>query len=475
MSEKKPPQTVKTFIEKLSKKGNGIGFIKERSKEIEVPFTFPGDSIEAEIRKKKRDKYQGKLLNLLVPSKDRISPKCLHFGACGGCRLQHISYIKQLEVKQERVQSLFSTFLFPSDSFLPIVACDHPWNYRNKMEFTFSSDKKGESFVGLILEGSRGKVFNLTECHLVNPWFAKALNVVRNWWQKTGLTAYHPPSNQGALRTLTVREGITTGDRLIMLTVSGNADFALNKSHLESFVYELRKAVEPEDPSTYFSLFLRIQQAIKGQPTEFFEMHLFGKDHIREKMTIKNHTLDFQISPSSFFQPNTRQAEKLYSLALEMAELSGEEIVYDLYCGTGTLGIVFAKWVKQVIGVEISLESALDAKTNIKHNHLENVQIYTGSCGSVLHEIREKKSLPKPNLVLLDPPRMGLDAKSLEEVAALESPTIIYISCNPETQANDVKFFIENGYALIKLQPVDQFPHTMHIENIALLKRALHP
>lgn len=471
---KRKERLVQATISGLSKRGNGLGQTDESALDIEVPFTFPGDVITASIKGKKKGVYPGRLTEILQPSPLRIAPKCIHFGSCGGCRLQHIPYEEQLIIKQRQVRSYLASVITAQTEVGSILPCDPPWNYRNKMEFTFSSDKKGQKYLGLILCDSGGKVLNLTECHLVNPWMVDALKAVREWWEDTNLQAYHPYSDRGSLRTLIVREGMTSQDRLIMLTVSGNPEYPMHKTQLESFSAYLRAAIEPIDPNVRLCIFLRIQQAIRGQPTQFYEMLLYGPDTIRETLDIASSPqkkLNFQISPTSFFQPNTRQAEKLYSQALQMAALDGTEVVYDLYCGTGTLGLVFADFAKEVIGVELSEEASLDACENAKRNEVNNIRIFTGSCDVVLHKIREEKSLPKPNLILLDPPRSGLELKAIEEILLLDSAKILYISCNPETQARDIHYFVEAGYALVKIQPVDQFPQTMHIENIALLKK----
>ena len=464
-------------ITRFSKKGNGIGqSTDEPSKVVEVPFAIPGDTVAVTTLGKQKGIYASRLEEVVNPSLKRIKPRCIHFGSCGGCRWQQMTYEEQLKIKQEQVETLFNPLMNDDTVFNPIAPCDPSWQYRNKMEFSFSSDAAANKYLGLIISGSRGKVLNLTECHLVNPWFIECLEAVREWWKESTLKAYHPNSNTGSLRTLIVREGMKTGDRLVMITVSGNPDYALKQHDLDQFVAAVRIAVEPYNTTSKLSIFLRIQQASKGVETTFYEMVLHGPDHIREILevqAISGHEpqqLDYIVSPSAFFQPNTRQAERLYSLALQLLDVSKDTVVYDLYCGTGSIGISLAKYVKLVVGIEISEESSLDGRTNVIKNHLENVHILTGSVRDVLQQIRTANTYPMPEVVILDPPRVGLDPETIQHLNELRPEKIIYISCNPVTQADNIKELKQMGYELTAIQPVDQFPHTVHIENIAILK-----
>lgn len=445
-------QNVTLPIEKINADGKGSGFFTDLSgneKEAEVSFTMPGDLVEVSVHRKKRGVFPAKLIQLIAPSQHRIAPKCIHFGICGGCSFQHIPYSMQLKNKENRVKDLFSGLLQP----LSIIGCNNPFGYRNKMEFSFSENKEGDRFLGLFMSGMRGRVFNVKKCELVSPWFNESLEKAYAWWETSGLRAYYPPKDFGHLRTLTLRESATTGEKMAMLTVSGNPLFAIHQSEIDSFSALF-------DDKT--SVFIRIHQSIKGKATEFFELHLKGPEFISE--TFDN--VDFQVSPSAFFQPNTKQAEILYQTALKLADLSKEDVLYDLYCGTGTIGLIASGFVKKVIGIELSYEASLDARENAKRNRIENIEVFTGSVGDVL---QKKGSYEPPSVVILDPPRSGLDPCSLKEVIALNSPKIIYISCNPATQSRDVKVFLEAGYQLKVLQPVDQFPNTPHIENIAVL------
>ncbi len=474
MSIRKNAPSVTLDIVEFTKKGHGLGYFERQDGTTwpaETPFTIPGDQVKAILTRKRSGLYGTLVEDIVKDSPDRISPRCQHFGSCGGCRWQQISYEKQLLEKEEIVKRHFRSLLNDQVDFRPILPSPSPWNYRNKMEYSFSSDAAGNKYLGLMLNQGRGKVFHLTECHLPNPWFVDAVQVVREWWNASALDAYHPYRNTGHLRTLTLREGQRTGDRMVNLTVSGNPDFALKKHHLESFVAFVRDKVELVDPEKRLSIFITIQQAQKGQPTRFFEMHLYGPDHIRETLHIEGKTLTFSISPMAFFQPNTAQAENLYTLALKMANFPASAVVYDLYCGTGTLGICAAKRAKQVVGIELSRESSHDARHNAKENGLDNIAILTGSVEEKLEEIRKEELYPQPDLVMVDPPRAGLDPRALKLIAELGSPKILYISCNPATQAENIQQLVQQGYRLEAVQPVDQFPQTVHIENIALLTK----
>lgn len=467
----KPLRIVEVSIDRLSKDGFGVGsshLSDGKPIAVEVPFTMPGDQAKAKLLRKRSGIYASINDGITSPAPERIAARCIHFGECGGCRWQMIPYAKQLTIKESLVNSYFN-HLLDNVAFNPIVPCATPWNYRNKMEFSFSRSTQMERFLGMIRQGSKGRAFHLKECHLVNPWFAKGVEATYEWWGESGLDAYFPPGNRGSLRTLTLREGMRTGDRLAYLTVSGNPDYALKKGQIDSWVAAMKQAVAPEEPQT-LSLFLRIQHIAEGSKTQFFEMHLAGPDHIREELHLfPQAPLKFKISPTAFFQPNTLQAEKLYQLALEHAGISAEHVVYDLYCGTGTLGVCAAKTARQVFGIDIVPEATLDAVENARINGIENYVVFTGDVGKVLTD--KAGEIPPPDVILVDPPRSGLDAAAVAHLIRLAAPTIVYVSCNPKTQAINVEELMKNGYRLESLQPVDQFPHTIHIENIAVLKR----
>lgn len=472
-------RSAEVTITNFTKGGNGLGHYSREdgtSASVEVPFTAPGDRVKALLLRKRNSCYSSKLEEIITPAPERIPPRCIHFATCGGCRLQHIDYEYQLRWKETYIRKCFETVISPLVNFLPIIGCSAPWQYRNKMEYSFSQDAAGNKYLGLIADSSKGRVLNLTECHLTHPWFIDTLKSVRRWWENANLAAYHPYRNTGSLRTLTMREGITTGDRMVILTVSGNPEYALHQDQLNALVASIQQVLEPLAAGSQLSIFLRIQQINKGMATQFYEMLLFGSDHIREKLLIdidpsNPQELLFHISPTAFFQPNSLQAAKLYSTALRLANVNSKSTVYDLYCGTGALGLAIAHRAQQVIGIEISKESALDARTNAKLNNIENVQIFSGDVGHTLQTLPEKGIAP-PDVVIVDPPRAGLDAEAIKHLMNLQPSKILYISCNPATQAVNAAEIVQKGYQIHTIQPVDQFPQTAHVENIVVLERS---
>ena len=463
-------------ITEFSKEGLGRGVwhpSEGQPQWVDVPFSMPGDEVQVRLLKRKGGVCQSQPLEWLQLSEKRIKPRCRHFGHCGGCRWQHVPYEDQLKQKETWLRHYLEPFLQSATTWYPIIPCLPPWQYRNKMELTFSSDKADHHYLGLILYGTRGHVFQMQECHLIHEWAVEAVKAVSQWWSDSGLDAYHAASDRGSLRTLTLREGQRTGDRMVMLTVSGNPAYALSRKQMDQFMATVRQAVEPSLPEQKLSIFLRIQQIAKGQRTQFYEMLLYGPDHIREVLHIETapnepYSLNFCISPTAFFQPNTYQAEQLYSRAIQLTQAPAGGVVYDLYCGTGTLGICMARQAKKVIGIELSPESALDARENAKRNHLSHVSIQTGDVGHILPQLLQDPQL-RPDIVMVDPPRAGLDSRALQNLFTLKAPLLTYISCNPLSQAANLACLIREGYRIRAVQPIDQFPQTAHVENIVVL------
>lgn len=444
----------------------------DRVVSVAVPGTIIHETVEVGAMEKDRrgnSRMQASLSSVVSSAPSRTTPRCPHVGECGGCVWQHIEYPYQLQYKQARLEELFAPLRTQQMVVHPIVGCDTPWRYRNKMEFSFAQDRQGKRFLGLYKCTHRCGVFDLTTCFLTNEWMASTLQVIRDWWEHSGLDAYYLHADRGSLQTVTMRESATTGDRMILLTVSGNPNFAPKQHHLDDFVAAVRSAATPS--SGTLSVVLRIRQIAKGTPTQFYEMILSGPDHIREVLEVepvigKKHSLEFHISPQAFFQPNTRQAMSIYSRALQLAGLSKDQLVIDLYCGIGIFGMFASLEVRRAVGVELSRESAYDAKTNAARLGLSQFSVHCGDVANVVGAMGKDKEFERPSTVIVDPPRSGLTPPALTSIVSLEPDTLIYVSCNPETQVRDAKLLVEAGWEIEAVQPIDQFPHTVHVENI---------
>lgn len=371
-------------------------------------------------------------------------PKCIHFRSCGGCKFQDVNYSEQLLQKQLSIGQLFE------QPIAPILGSEPHWRYRNKMEFSFSQSRKNEKFLGLMRK--RGKVENLEECFLTNSWFIETLKNVRTWWEGNQLMAYHPPTNRGHLRTLTLREGIRTGEKMAVLTVS---EEPIASALLDDLLEIL---------SNIHTVILRRQIIKKKIATHFEEVILKGSGSIHEILyDTDGKAYLFQIKAASFFQPNTFQAEKIYQTVMRLASLSKDESLLDLFCGIGTIGIFASRYAKNILGIELVEEAVADAKTNCVLNNIQNMQIVSGDVAEQLRTLSFH-----PNTVIVDPPRAGLGQKIIEQLLKIQPERIIYVSCNPVTQAVDCKNL---DYKIISLQPIDQFPHTPHVENVGLLEK----
>jgi len=500
--------------------GRGISNYSHQgnSLKIAVPGSIVGEKVTTTPPIKTPSGREASILEIPLPSPFRTKPQCPHFTVCGGCVWQHLEYEEQLRVKQQWIEDIFHN----NPLIHPIIPSPMPWQYRNKMEFSFSQDKAGHRFLGLYK--SRGRVIDVLSCPISPPWMAETLSCVRAWWEESSLTAYFPKNNSGTLQTITFREGITTGDRMVILTLSGNPAFAPKRAQLNQFVECIRKSATP--PKGLLSIIARIKQTAKNRPTQFFEMVLFGPDYFRECLSIpfvqreletqvapyslleaargkedtsvatktrffnlaeEQHEVDyfsqpaykknraqlefqFQISPQAFFQPNTKQAVTIYSQVLQMLKLTPEDTVWDLYCGIGIFGMFSAVLAQSSVGIEISRESAYDATTNSKRLGLSNFSIHCGDVATVISSMKKEGTFKKPTAIIVDPPRVGLSEKALKEIETLSAQKLIYVSCNPHSQSRDVALLLQQGWKIKAIQPVDQFPHTPHIENIIYLE-----
>lgn len=449
----KKGELISIEITKIAFGSAGIGHYDE--KVVFVENTVPGDKITAKLTRIKTSFLEAKLEELVEPSPLRIKPKCKHFNECGGCSLQYLDYKDQLKFKESQVkEALEHLGRFTNPPVKKIIGCENHWYYRNKMEFSFSMNKTDKIYLGLHPKGYRYDVFDLEECYLENEDIGKIIRLVQDFAREKNLNAYNFHENAGLLRTLTVREGKRTGERLIILTTS-HEDFPYKDEFIELL----------KDYAT--SIYITKHIAQKGSKTIFEAKNVYGKPYLTEELHISNdQKLTFHILPDAFFQPNTLQAELLYNQVLTLGEVTEQDTVYDLFCGTGTIGLFCAHKSKQVFGVDINKNAIENAKQNTLQNNITNTKYIAGDAFEII-----KNRQDNPDVIIVDPPRAGLGEKLCNHLLELNTKRLIYVSCNPATLSRDLKILCEKKYRLTLAQPVDMFPHTYHIETICKLEK----
>jgi len=438
-------------IDSLAYGGNGVarlnGFV------VFVRRGLPGDKVRARVTKVKRNHAEALALEIVERGAPRVEAPCAHYPACGGCRFQDLAYEAQIAAKAEQVVDALRRIGRLDDPPLePIVPAESVFHYRNKLEYSFTQTPEGPA-LGFHRAGRWDEVLDIRKCWLTTDLGNAIRDAVRDWAREEGLEAYDQAEHSGFLRHLVVREGRNTGQALVQLvTAPGKLDD-------ERFVAALSPF--PEVRSIHWSVNERPAE-VTNLPT----MLLSGEDAIEEQLC----GLRFRVRPNAFLQTNTAMAERLYELAHEYAQLTGEESVYDLYCGIGTIGLTLARDALTVWGVEASEESVACALENAELNDISNAAFFAGEVGQAVEDLRERAG--PPDVVVVDPPRAGLSGKALRRIARLEAQRIVYVSCNPTTLAGNVKdLSAEWGYRLDRARPVDMFPHTPHIETVALLER----
>jgi 23S rRNA (uracil1939-C5)-methyltransferase len=446
-------QELELEIESLAYGGNGVarlnGFV------VFVRRGLPGDRVRARVTKVKRGFAEATATEVLAPGPQRVEAPCRHYPACGGCRFQDLAYEAQVAAKEQQVREALRRIGGELEPPLePIVPADEIFHYRNKMEYSFTSTEAGPA-AGFHKAGRWDEVLEIEQCWLTTDLGNEIRNAVRDWAREEGLPAYDQAEKTGYLRHLIVREGRNTGQALVQLVTAEGRKF-----DQDYFVEVLRRFPEVRS----------IHWAVNDQPSEVTNLPtelLWGEDAIEEELL----GLRFRVRPNSFLQTNSRMAEQLYELAREYAGLTGSETVWDLYCGIGTLGLALAPQALTVWGVEIVEEAVACAIENAELNNVTNAAFFAGNVGESVEELQERGGAP--DVVVVDPPRAGLAGKALRRLGRIEAPRIVYVSCNPTTLASDLKYLrAEHGYELKRARPVDMFPHTPHIETVALLERS---
>jgi len=445
-------QELELTVDSLAYGGNGVarlnGFV------VFVRRGLPGDTVRARVTKVQRRHAEALVTEVLEPGSQRVEAPCAHYPACGGCRFQDLAYEAQIAAKHGQVEDALRRIgRIAAPPLEPIVGAEDVFHYRNKLEYSFTQLEDGPT-LGFHKAGRWDEVLEIERCWLTTELGNAIRNTVREWARGERLVAYDQADQTGYLRHLVVREGRNTGQALVQLvTASGE------KYDTGHFVDVLRAF--PEVRSIHWA-----ENASPAEVTNLPTRLLWGEEAIEEQLC----GLRFRVRPNAFLQTNTGMAERLYGVAREFAALTGQETVYDLYCGIGTIGLTLAREALTVWGIDVSEESIACALENADLNEIANAAFFAGNVGQSLEELHERSG--DPDVVIVDPPRAGLAGKALRRLGEIGAPRIVYVSCNPTTLASDVKTLrAEYGYDLLRARPVDMFPHTPHVETVALLER----
>ncbi len=445
-------QELELTVDRLAYGGNGVarlnGFV------VFVRRGLPGDTVRARVTKVQRRHAEALVTEVLDPSPLRVEAPCSHYPACGGCRFQDLGYGAQVESKQEQVEDALRRIGGITDPPLEaILPASEVFHYRNKLEYSFTQLEDGPT-LGFHKAGRWDEVLEIKRCWLTTDLGNAIRNTVREWARADRLVAYDQAEHTGYLRHLVVREARNTGQVQVQLVTGPGERFDAG-----GFVEVLR--AHPEVRSIHWS--------VNDSPAEVTNLPtqvLWGDEWIEEELC----GLRFRVRPNAFLQTNTQMAERLYGIAREFAALTGEETVYDLYCGIGTIGLLLASDALTVWGIDVSEESIACALENAELNGIGNAAYFAGNVGQSLAELHERSG--DPDLVVVDPPRAGLAGSALKRLGEIGVPRIVYVSCNPTTLAGDVKRLrADYGYELRRVKPVDMFPHTPHVEAVSLLER----
>lgn len=430
----------------------GEGIAKIENFTIFIPNAMKGEKVKILIVKVLSSYAYGKLLEIIEPSPYRIESDCATYQRCGGCSLRHIDYEETLNIKQNMVQNLVSKTLNKNMKVKPTIGMGNPYHYRNKAQFPVGLNKQNEKVVGVFAKRTH-EIIPMQDCFLQNTISQEIAFAIQKFIIEKDISVYNEETREGLLRHIVIKAGIRTHEIMCILVVNGNK-IPYEQELVEMLVkrYNVKTVVK--------NINTKNTNVILGEEN----IVLHGDGYIYD--ILGDYT--FKISPMSFYQVNPVQAEVLYNTAIEMANLNKEDILFDLYCGIGTIGIFASSYVKRVYGVEIVEQAIYDAKENARINQIENIEFMAGDVEKVLTNLIEKKQV-YPDVVMVDPPRKGLDNTTINNILAVEPKKVVYISCNPATMVRDMKL-LEEKYEVNEIQPVDMFPFTSHVECVTVLQ-----
>lgn len=438
-------------INSLGSSGEGVG--RAEGFTVFVAGALPGELARVKITEVKKSYAAGRLLKVLQASPDRVLPKCPVYSECGGCQLQHVSYEGQLKLKRQQVQDAVERIGHQKGIMvLPVLGAENPWNYRNKAAFPIGKEK-GKIVAGCFAQGTH-RIIDTFGCLIQAELNNKAINAVREVVEKLGIPVYDEDRHTGIMRHVVTRTGV--GGQLMVVLVT-----AVRELRREKEIVKLLRSRLPELVSLQQNIQTYRNNVILGRETKV----LWGRPTIKAQLG----RFVFNVSARSFFQVNTRQAEALYDKALEFAGLTGKEIVIDAYCGTGTISLYLAQKARKVYGVEIVSPAVRDAEKNARENNVRNAEFIVGDCTKVMPRLYRQGV--RPDVVVVDPPRAGCTGLVLKTFADMRPQRIVYVSCNPATLARDIELLSRLGYKAEKIQPVDMFSHSSHVESVVLMSR----
>ena len=448
-------ETYNLQIDRLGTSGEGVGRYDNFT--VFVPNALPGETVSVIIEEVKNSYARGRIKQILHESVDRVAPLCELYEECGGCQLQHLSYEAQLRAKRAQVvDALTHIGKLPQIPVMETLRAEEPWNYRNKMQFPIGRNS-GKIVIGCFAQGSH-RIINTENCHIQRAENNDLANAAREIAEQLHIPVYNEDTHKGVLRHIVGRVGRSNDLMAVIVTATKQLPRA------KDFVRMMRERL-PNLVSVHQNIQTYRNNVIMGRDTQL----LWGRPTIIDSLG----RLNFHISPRSFFQVNTRQAERLYEQALAYADLHGTETVIDAYCGTGTITLFLAQKARKVYGIEIVQPAILDARKNARDNNVKNAEFIVGDATAVMPALYKQGI--RPDVVVVDPPRAGCTETVLRTFANMKPQRIVYVSCNPATLARDLAILKEHGYHAQEVQPVDLFPQTSHVETISVLSQGILP
>lgn len=471
MSRKKKPLPILEGVTITDVAAEGKSLARVNDMVVFVPFAVPGDVVDLQVRKKKHHYCEAEVVRFIKYSERRAEPVCQHFGICGGCKWQNLPYEDQLKAKQKQVHDQLTRIgKVELPDFRPILGSEKIYEYRNKLEFSCSNKRwltkeevnsgvelDHKNAIGFHITGAFDKIYPIEKCWLMDDLCNQIRNEIRDYALNNGISFFDVREQTGLLRDIMIRNS-STGEWMVLV------QFKFQEQGDEQRAHDLLQHIGDRFPQITSLLYVNNQKCndtFSDQTVEVFK----GKDHITEMMD----KLQFKVAAKSFYQTNTQQAFHLYEVARQLAQLTGKELVYDLYTGTGTIANFVARHAQQVIGIEYVEDAIADAKANSMCNGIENTLFYAGDMKDILTDEFVKQH-GKPDVIITDPPRAGMHPDVIQTILRAAPKRIVYVSCNPATQARDLEVLNEQ-YRVEAVQPVDMFPHTPHVENVVLLEQ----